>query len=109
MYKLGTPRAPGFTGPVQGAGTPFGLVIDLVSTSKFYNAFLEEDGVEYKKHWICSQAAPPHWIQEAAFEVIDWLTRRANNPNHAARRPPNPCISWAKSSPKHAKTILKTY
>jgi len=52
-------------------GTPVGFVIDLVNTTKYYEGFLNDDGVEYKKLWVAGHAVPPQWVLEDAFDIID--------------------------------------
>lgn len=58
-------------------GAPVGLVIDLVHTSKYYEGFREDDGVEYQKLPIRGHAVPPQWLLEEGFGWIDdFLARR---------------------------------
>ncbi|CAJ1366321.1 unnamed protein product [Effrenium voratum] len=57
-------------------GTPVGLVIDLVNTSKYYRGFSEFDGVEYQKVSIPGRQVPDREVVEEIFDTIDDFTFR---------------------------------
>jgi len=58
-------------------GTPLGLVIDLVNTSKYYSGFDSScDGVEYYKVQIPGRCVPDRETVEEVFDVIDEFNLR---------------------------------
>lgn len=63
------------------AGTPIGLVIDLVSTKKYYNGFDQSDGVEYVKIPVPAKVLPPVEIIEAVLDAIDEFMGRRPSPD----------------------------
>mmetsp|Transcript_126820 Transcript_126820/g.224685 ORF Transcript_126820/g.224685 Transcript_126820/m.224685 type:complete len:353 (-) Transcript_126820:44-1102(-) len=65
----------------RAAGTPIGLVIDLVSTRKYYQGFEQSDGVEYIKIPVPAKVVPPTNIIEAVLDAIDEFISRRPSPN----------------------------
>lgn len=65
----------------RAAGTPIGLVIDLVSTRKYYNGFDQNDGVEYIKIPVPAKVVPPSNIIETVLDTIDEFISRRPSPN----------------------------
>jgi len=61
-------------------GTPLGLVIDLVNTSKYYAGYDESDDVEYRKVRIPGRTVPDRDVIEEVFDCIDDFVER--RPNH---------------------------
>ncbi|CAK9063344.1 Putative tyrosine-protein phosphatase 1 (Protein-tyrosine phosphatase 1), partial [Durusdinium trenchii] len=57
-------------------GTPLGLVIDLVNTSKYYSGFQSCDGVEYHKVKIPGRCVPERDTLEEVFDIIDEFSER---------------------------------
>merc|ERR1719491_2166483 len=66
-------------------GTPIGLVIDLVNTTKYYKGFREDEGVEYQKVAIPGRTVPSIQDVKRVFGIIeDYKKRRPNPKLHVA-------------------------
>uniref|UniRef100_A0A7S1RG26 Tyrosine specific protein phosphatases domain-containing protein n=1 Tax=Alexandrium catenella TaxID=2925 RepID=A0A7S1RG26_ALECA len=57
-------------------GTPIGLVVDLVNTTKYYTGFDKSAGIEYKKVRIPGRSVPERSVMEEVFDMIDDFVAR---------------------------------
>lgn len=60
----------------EAQGTPIGLVIDLVNTTKYYTGFTKSDGIEYKKMAIPGRTVPERSLVDAVCDLIDEFWHR---------------------------------
>lgn len=63
----------------EAQGTPIGLVIDLVNTTKYYTGFTKSDGVEYRKMAIPGRTVPERRLVDAVCDLIDEFWNREPN------------------------------
>lgn len=56
-------------------GTPIGLVVDMVNTSKYYGGF-DDESVEYQKVQIPGRQVPDRNVMEEIFDLIDDFVAR---------------------------------